>query len=98
LAENERDIGSESAIAERIVSHIPESVRSAPGYKFVVAETKSFVPDVVEGTKDPLDMFDKPTKLAGDWATRFTYKQVRARNERLRIDHVVGPAISRGAS
>ena len=66
LAENEIEIGSESEIAERMVSRIPESMRSSPGYKFVVAETKKFVPDVVEGTKGPLDMFDKATKVAGD--------------------------------
>jgi hypothetical protein len=66
LAENEIDIGSESEIAAKIVAHIPESVRKTPGYKFVVSETKKFVPDVVDGTKGPLDMFDKATKLAGD--------------------------------
>ena len=38
LAENEIELGSESEIAERLVDRIPESVRSMPGYKFVVAE------------------------------------------------------------
>jgi hypothetical protein len=66
LAENEIEIGSESEIAQQIVSHIPASLRETPAYKFVVKETKSFVPDVVEGTKGPLDLFDKATKLAGD--------------------------------
>jgi hypothetical protein len=66
LAENEIEIGSESEIAEQIVSHIPASVRETPAYKFVVKETKSFVPDVVDGTKGPLELFDKATKLAGD--------------------------------
>ena len=68
LAENEIELGSESEIAEELVSKIPESVRSTPGYKFVVAETKKFVPSVVDGSKNSLDMFDKATKLAGDVA------------------------------
>jgi hypothetical protein len=66
LAENEIDLGSESEIAEKIVSHIPKALRETPAYAFVVKETKSFVPDVVDGTKGPLDVFDKATKLAGD--------------------------------
>ncbi len=68
LAENEIEYGSETEIAEQLVSHIPASVRSTPGYKFVVKETKSFVPSVVEGSKNPLAMFDKVTKLAADVA------------------------------
>jgi hypothetical protein len=68
LAENEIELGSETEIAEKIVSHIPASLRSTPGYKFVVAETKKFVPSVVDGSKNALDMFDKATKLAGDVA------------------------------
>jgi hypothetical protein len=68
LAENEIELGSETETAEKLVSLIPESVRSTPGYKFVVAETKKFVPSAVEGSKSALDMFDKATKLAGDVA------------------------------
>ncbi len=68
LAENEMELGSETEIAEKLASHIPESVRSTPGYKFVVAETKKFVPSAVEGSKNSLDMFDKATKLAGNVA------------------------------
>jgi len=65
LAENELEIGSENEIAEKLVEHIPESVRATPGYKFVVQETKKFVPSIVDGTKGPLDMLDKATSLAG---------------------------------
>jgi hypothetical protein len=68
LAENEIEMGSESEIAEKLVEHIPESLRSTPAYKFVVAESKSFLPSTVEGTKSPLDMFSKAIKLAGDVA------------------------------
>ena len=68
LAENEMELGSETEIAEKLAEKIPESVRSTPGYKFVVAETKKFVPSAVEGSKNSLDMFDKVTKLAGDVA------------------------------
>jgi hypothetical protein len=68
LAENELELGSETEIAEKLASNIPESVRSTPGYKFVVSETKKFVPSVVDGSKNSLDMFDKATKLAGDVA------------------------------
>jgi len=66
LAENEIELGSESEIAEQIVSHVPKALRETPAWAFVVKETKSFVPDVVDGTKGPLDVFDKATKLAGD--------------------------------
>ena len=66
LAENELEMGSESEIAEKLVEHIPESVRETPGYKFAVSETKKFVPSVVDGTKGPLDLLDKATTLAGD--------------------------------
>ena len=66
LAENEIEIGSETEIADRLVEHIPEDVRSTPAYKFAVSETKKFVPSAVEGSKGPLDMLDKATTLAGD--------------------------------
>jgi len=66
LAENEIEIGSESAIAEKIVAHIPESIRSTPAYTFVVSETKKFIPSLVDATTGPLDLFNKATKLAGD--------------------------------
>jgi hypothetical protein len=68
LAENEMELGSESEIAEKIAANIPPALRATPAYKFVVSETKKFVPDVVDGTKGPLDLFDKATKLAGDVA------------------------------
>jgi hypothetical protein len=66
LAENELEIGSESEVAEKLVEHIPESVRATPGYRFAVTETKKFVPSIVEGTTSPLDLLDKATALAGD--------------------------------
>ncbi|HEY7876633.1 MAG TPA: hypothetical protein VIC55_00330 [Gemmatimonadaceae bacterium] len=66
LAENELEMGSETEIAEKLVDRIPESVRSTPGYKFAVAETKKFVPKVVDGAEGPLGVFDKVTALAGD--------------------------------
>jgi hypothetical protein len=66
LAENDLELGSESAVAEKLVENIPESVRETPGYKFVVQETKKFVPSIVDGTKGPLDLLDKATSLAGD--------------------------------
>ncbi len=66
LAENELEMGSESEIAEKLVENIPESVRATPGYKFAVTETKKFVPNVVDGTKGPLDLLDKAMTLAGD--------------------------------
>ena len=66
LAENELEIGSETEVADKMVERIPESVRETPGYKFVVEETKKFVPSIVDGTKGPLDLLDKATSLAGD--------------------------------
>jgi archaellum component FlaC len=66
LAENELEMGSETEIAEKLVEHIPEPVRETPGYKFAVQETKKFVPTIVDGTKSPIDMLDKATRLAGD--------------------------------
>jgi hypothetical protein len=75
LAENEIEIGSESEIAERLVDHIPESLRSTPAYKFVVSETKSFLPSVVDGLGErngSLHLFNIATKLAGDIAAYAT--------------------------
>lgn len=66
LAETELEMGSETEIAERLVEHIPESVRETPGYRFAVTETRKFVPSIVDGTKSPLDMLDKAMSLAGD--------------------------------
>ena len=66
LAENELEIGSESEIAEKLVEHIPESVRSTPGYKFAVSESKKYLPKIVDGAEGPLGVFDKVTSLAGD--------------------------------
>ena len=68
LAENELEEGSESEIAEKLADHIPESVRTTPAYKFVVSESKKYLPSIVDGTTGPLGMFDKATKLAGDVA------------------------------
>ena len=68
LAEGELELGSETEVAEKIVDHIPESVRATPAYKFVVTETKKFVPTIVDGTKSPLDMLDKAMSLAADVA------------------------------
>jgi hypothetical protein len=65
LAENEMELGSETEIAEKMVERIPASVRQTPGYKFAVEESKKFVPSIVEGTKSPIEMFDKATTLAG---------------------------------
>lgn len=71
LAEGEIELGSETETAERIVDHIPESVRNTPAYKFVVTETKQFVPSVVDGlgeSNGSLHLFNIVTKLAGDIA------------------------------
>jgi hypothetical protein len=71
LAESEIELGSESEIAERLVDRIPESVRRTPGYKFVVAESKSFLPRAVDGLGErngSLHLFNQVTKLAGDIA------------------------------
>ena len=71
LAENEIELGSESEIAERLVDRIPESVRSTPAYKFVVAESKSFLPKIVDGLGErngSLHLFNIVTTLAGDIA------------------------------
>ncbi len=66
LAENELEVGSESEIAEKLVEHIPESVRSTPGYAFAVSESKKYLPKIVDGAEGPLGVFDKVTSLAGD--------------------------------
>jgi len=66
LAEGDLELGSETEIAEKLVDHIPESVRETPAYRFVVTETKKFVPSIVDGTKSPLDLLDKAMGLAGD--------------------------------
>ena len=71
LAESEIELGSESEIAERLVDRIPESVRSTPGYKFVVAESKQFLPSVVDGIGErngSLHLFNQVAQLAGDIA------------------------------
>jgi hypothetical protein len=71
LAENGIELGSESEIAERLVDRIPESVRSTPAYKFVVAESKSFLPDIADGLGEQngsLHLFTIVTKLATDIA------------------------------
>lgn len=71
LAESEIELGSESEVAERLVDRIPESVRSTSGYKFVVAESKSFLPTIVDGLGErngSLHLFNQVTKLAGDIA------------------------------
>ncbi|MGH7624322.1 MAG: hypothetical protein ACREOJ_03280, partial [Gemmatimonadaceae bacterium] len=71
LAENEIELGSESEIAERLVERIPESVRSTPGYKFVVAESKRFLPTMVDGLGErngSLHLFNQVSQLAGDIA------------------------------
>ena len=69
LAEYAIELGSESEIAERLVDRIPESVRSAPAYKFVVAESKRFLPGAVDGLGErngSLHLFTQVTALAGD--------------------------------
>jgi hypothetical protein len=71
LAEGDIELGSETEIAERLVDRIPESVRSTPAYKFVVAESKSFLPTIVDGLGErngSLHLFTIVTKLAGDVA------------------------------
>lgn len=71
LAENEIEMGSEEEIAERLVDHIPESVRSTAAYKFVAAESKSFLPVIVDGLGErngSLHLFNQVTTLAGDIA------------------------------
>ena len=71
LAEGELELGPEQEIAERLVDRIPESVRNTPMYKFVVTESKSFLPSVVDGLGDSngsLHLFNIVTKLAGDLA------------------------------
>jgi hypothetical protein len=71
LAESEIELGSETEIAERLVDRIPESVRSTPGYKFVVAESKQFLPLTVEGLGErngSLHLFNQVTRLAEDVA------------------------------
>lgn len=71
LAEGDIELGSESEIAERLVDRIPESLRSTPAYKFVVSESKSFLPTIVDGLGErngSLHLFTIVTKLAGDIA------------------------------
>ncbi len=71
LAEGEIELGSETEVAERLVDRIPESVRNTPAYKFAVAESKSFLPSVVDGlgeSNGSLHLFNIVTKLAGDIA------------------------------
>lgn len=71
LVENEIELGSESEIAERLVDRIPESVRGTPGYRFVVAESKRFLPTIVDGLGErngSLHLFNQVTQLAGDIA------------------------------
>ena len=71
LAEGDIELGSETEVAERLVDRIPESVRSTAAYKFVVAESKSFLPSIVDGLGErngSLHLFTQVTKLAGDIA------------------------------
>ncbi|MGH7626678.1 MAG: hypothetical protein ACREOJ_15355 [Gemmatimonadaceae bacterium] len=66
LAENELEMGSETGIAEKLVEHIPEQFRATPQYRFVVTETKKFVPSAVEGSRTIGDMVKKASSLAMD--------------------------------
>ncbi len=64
-AENEIELGSESAIAEKLTESIPESIRSSDGYKLAVTEIKKFAPRVIGDATNPL-------KLAADAASLVT--------------------------
>lgn len=66
LAENEMEMGSEPEIAEKLVDHIPESVRTTDAYKFVVKEIRTRLPGMVTGVKSPVSAFNAATKIAGD--------------------------------
>jgi hypothetical protein len=69
IAENGIELGSESAIAEKLSEAIPESIRSSDGYKLAVASIRKFAPRVVSDAANPLKLFDDAAGLATDIAT-----------------------------
>jgi hypothetical protein len=69
IAENGMELGSETAIAEKLVEAIPESVRKSEGYKLAVTEVKKFAPRVIADAANPVKLFDDAAALTTDLVT-----------------------------
>jgi hypothetical protein len=69
IAENGIELGSETAIADKLVEAIPESVRNSEGYKLAVTEIKKFAPRVVSDAANPLKLLDDAASLTTDAAS-----------------------------
>ena len=69
IAENGIELGSETAIAEKLVDAIPESIRNSDGYKLAVTEIKKFAPRVITDAANPLTLADDAAALVTDVAS-----------------------------
>jgi hypothetical protein len=69
IVENGMELGSETAIAEKLIEAIPESVRQGDGYKLAVTEIKKFVPRVIADAEEPVKLFDDAAALTTDLVT-----------------------------
>ncbi|MEO6967325.1 MAG: hypothetical protein ABI132_02560 [Rhodanobacteraceae bacterium] len=69
IAENGIELGSETAIAEKLVEAIPESIRKSDGYKFAVTEVKKFAPRVINDAANPMKLLNDDAALTTDVAS-----------------------------
>jgi hypothetical protein len=69
IIENGIELGSETALAKKFISAIPESVRTGDGYKFAVAESKKFAPRVISDGGNVIKQFLNAAALVTDAST-----------------------------
>ena len=62
-------LGSETAIANKLVEAIPESMRKSDGYKLAVTEIKKLAPRVIGDATNPIKLFDDAAALTTDIAS-----------------------------
>ena len=67
--EGEIELGGETAIANKLLAALPESLRSSNGYALAVTEVKKFAPRVVKDGGDVIKQFVNAAALATDVAT-----------------------------
>jgi hypothetical protein len=68
LVENGIELGSETALANKLLAGIPASVRTGDGYKFAVAEAAKFAPRVIADGDNVVKQFLNAAALATDAA------------------------------
>jgi len=69
MVQNGIKLGSEGAIADKLIEAIPESVRSSDGFKLAVTETKKFAPRVVSDGSNVIKQFLNAAALVTDVVT-----------------------------